>query len=240
MPDRVLVITVGTSLFTSASWRPEGPFSLIEDYRSWCEKNLLTSPAARRASSSRTEAELEERLKARYGNDVHYFAWPPGPPLRYSAEITTLLRWMQKEGSRDLPPFLERTYQRIDLVCPSDEEDRARVAADHLHAVLTSKLGLRHVELRNVLTSRSIEEKVAHFQSYLTSLDGQPSDLVVSGGYKVFAMYAALAVARAGDRRPWQIIYVHEESLAELIVQGAGEIEIEGRMFRVTPPAIIR
>lgn len=232
--SRRMVVTVGTSLFTSASWRSEGPFALIPGYPDWSVEHY-ESPRARREAGGDTAHDLQEQLGHGWPGDIDYFVWPPDTALRYSAEVATLLRWQQHENETDLARFLADEYERIELVCSSDQSDPSRIAAGHLDAVMTQRWGLGCVELQEVLTSESIRDKARHFGNYLRRLgtDRQPTDLVVSGGYKLFAMYASLfAAATPWQRENWRVIYLHEESHTELIVQKGNEegfvVEVDG------------
>lgn len=218
--DSVLVVTVGTSLFTSASWRCEGPFATIPCYRTWRE-DQEEEPAKRRANAGSTAEDLQLRLEERNAEDVErYFDWNPHRALRYSAELATLLRWMEYEGRTDLGTFLSERYGRVELVCPANTEDPARIAADFLLAALHDRLGVSNVRITEALVGRSIRDQVRHFSEYLESLGTDTAvDLVVSGGYKAFAMYASLVAAAPGRRQKWQVLYIHEDSYTELIVQ---------------------
>jgi hypothetical protein len=217
---RRLVITVGVSLFTSASWRSEGPFEKLGDYRRWVE-DLKAEPERRRGSNGGTRDALVGALRGNEAGLAEWFFWPPDEPLRYSAELATLWLWMGHEGFRDLVGFVEDRYDQVDLVGPSDAADEARVAGLHLLAVLEDPVGLAQVEFRDVLTSRSVERRVEHFSDYLGGLPATDSvDLLVSGGYKAFAMMASTFAASPQRKATWRVIYVHEASEKELIVQG--------------------
>ena len=235
-----LVVTVGTSLFASASWEETGAFAEMKGYSRWCGK-LLERPLERRASNPKLLGRIEEYLRKHESAARCAFAWP-GRPLRYSAEISTLVNWQGKVGGRqELGAFLNGRYKRIDLVAPSDRDDPARLAADHLQGLLVDRIKADNVHVADVLTSPSIQDRVDHFQEYLRSLISAEEriDLVVSGGYKVFAMSAAVIASMPRLRGRWRLLYVHEDSYNELIVQ-AGDtsgvwLEIGNRKSKLTP-----
>ncbi len=225
----ILAITVGTSLFTSASWRPEGPFALIDGYRGWTT-DLLKEPSARSSSGRRTRDGIEARLNQRATGDPGYFVSDLRAAQRYSAEVSTLLSWKEREGERELRDFINDRYGRTDLVCPFHPDDPARIAADHLLTVFRERLGLESVEIRDVITGRSLVDRVRQFQTYLQELPPKATvDLVVTGGYKVYAMFASGFAASPARRDRWRVIYQHEDHDRELVVQGAREGEV--RLF---------
>lgn len=214
-----LVITVGTSLFTSASWSLDSPFGEIPGYGRWV-KEMLEDAAKRRAVSGTAHRRIVERLQARDPGDLAHFEWKANRARRYSAEVTTLLRWMARENADDLKTFLEERYRRIDWVCPSDPGDEARIAADYLAAVFRDRLWIAASETRPVLRSGAIADRVRHFGEYLEGLPADGAvDLIVSGGYKVYAMAASVLAATEARRGRWRVIYVHDSSLVELVVQ---------------------
>lgn len=235
-----LVVTVGTSLLTSASWRRESPFGEIPGYTQWVD-HRLEDPGGRRAASGRTDDRIAERLRLRDDADLAHFEWDPSHARRYSAELTTLLRWMENQGGRDLREFLAARYPRIDLVCPVAPEDAARIAADYLAEVLRRRLGIEAVAIRPVFTSESILDRVRHFRDYLHGLPAAESVvLVVSGGYKAYAMFASAFAASADRRERWKVIYVHEDDYRALLVQGSEEgqlkLAVDGRSFALWDP----
>lgn len=236
-----LVVTVGTSLFTSASWGLESPFGEIPGYTRWAGA-WLEEPGRRRSASGQTDDEIGERLSRRDPDDLEHFEWRPSRARRYSAEVTTLLRWMQNQGGDDLKAFLTSRYRTIDWVCPVDPEDPARIAAEYLVEVCRRKLGIAAARLRPVLTSPSILDRLRHFRDYLQGLPaGEGVDLVVSGGYKVYSMFASAFAASADRRERWKVIYVYEEGGHELVVQGAEEgqvkLAVEGRSLELWVPS---
>lgn len=212
-----MVVTVGTSLFSSASWRVEEPFASLPGYRRWAGE-LIENPSERRTAARQTPRHIEAVLREQPEEALAAFD-DGGPALRYSAELSTLLLWQGREGSRALGPFLNERYDRVDLVAPCDRNDLAWLAAAHLRAVLAERLGVERVRVVEAITSPAIKDRVRQLRGYLDTMAAETdrADLVVSGGYKVYAMVAA-ALAVAGERR-WQVIYVHEDSARELIVQ---------------------
>lgn len=226
MPDRRLVVTVGTSLFSSASWKAEGPLALIAGYRAWTEEPLLANPGRRRTEGWKTAGQIEEQLKARPEGFAEAFVWDPEEPKRYPGELTTVLRLYRKEARapETVAEFLRRSYARVELVCPTGRGDPARVAAENLEVVLGSVLRHPGVSLAEVLTSPHLADKVKHFATYLHSLPDDGIDLLITGGYKAFALQAGLS---ASGRPPgaWRLLYLHEEHMSDLV---EATVETEG------------
>jgi putative CRISPR-associated protein (TIGR02619 family) len=238
-----LVVTVGTSLFTSASWREEGRFGMIRGYDSWIEK-YKGKPGARAASGKYVPEKIEARLGQRNASDFAEFEWEPQCPLRYSAEITSLLRWAENGRAADLSAFLKENYQGVDLVCTSGSKDPSRIAADYLCGVLEQRLGVQGVRVADELVGQSLLDRVEHFQTYLRSLPvDETVDLVVTGGFKAFAMFGAVFAATA-ERKQWKVLYLHEEKYDNLIVQSFKDsdlrLEDRSREFRIGPSAPVR
>lgn len=234
MPERRLVVTVGTSLFSSASWRAEGRLALVRGYREWTEEPFLENPARRRTEGWRTVVEIEEQLRAAPGDLADEFVWDPEVPKRYPGELTTILRLYEKDGAGEtVPEFLRRSYERVELVCPSGQRDSARVAAEHLAMVLENVLEHPGVVLAEELSSSHLADKVEKFARYLENLPDQGIDLLITGGYKSFALQAGM---RASGRPPgaWRLLYLHEEHMSDLVIATVGDRgelrqELDGR-----------
>lgn len=224
MPDGRLVVTVGTSLFSSASWRAEGRMALVRGYREWTEEPLLENPGRRRTEGWRTVIEIEDQLRAAPTELADRFVWDPQVPKRYPGELTTILRLHERDAQspETVAEFLRRSYERVELVCPSAKRDPARIAAEHLAVVLEKVLEHPSVVLADVLTSSHLADKMEQFARYLESLPDEGIDLLITGGYKSFALQAGL---RASGRPPgvWRLLYLHEEHMSDLVVATVGE-----------------
>src|SRR5258708_2708508 len=109
---RAMLVTVGTSLLHSASWEPD-PALLIEipPYAGWMAREFLVSPDLRRSDvrSAFIRAKLEKRLTAgntwtwteRLPRDLRDGAPAPGTLMRYSAELSTILKLAEESDATD-------------------------------------------------------------------------------------------------------------------------------------------
>lgn len=215
---RRLIITVGTSLFHSASWRREGAFETIAGYEQWLAPPYIVEPAARKAWAGQTAgaaiaAQIEELLTAD----------PEAPELvglfdsgfhiagQYSAEISTLIAMRLKLNKHvDFPSFL-RTYASIVFLHGSNG-DPTEVAARHMAAVLRAHTV---VECR-ALDGRRLQDQLESLVVHLKAVQDHDVDLVATGGYKAFAMALAhIYWLRARDG--WRLFYLHESDTGDLI-----------------------
>jgi hypothetical protein len=153
-----MYVTMGTSLFDSASWLGTGEvLAKVRDYGEWLTQEAMSSPEARRASRSaaRTRAALMEHLSV--GNAGEWTAFVPGdlrngtprgPAMRYGAELATILK-MYEEGAasrESFREFLTSLYERVEVLFEQDagadgRPNPARVAGEHLVAYLNSAAG---------------------------------------------------------------------------------------------------
>jgi len=240
----MMIVTVGTSLFTSASWKPEGPFSHIDGYSLWAtEHDFLGAPAARarmcRATGGTTvagstvEAGIENAIR-RDSNDAAKYLAPPldaSAASRYSAEIATIVSMWQALSAdivHGVADFLKASYKEIRLLCSSDEDDKSFVAAGQLKAQLaTLGQGLGTiVRLENRIEGGSVIEKATSFKAVIDALDSDSAvDFVISGGYKIYA-----AIVTRLLRGDWRIFYLHEVD-AQLVTTDvlAGNVRVSGR-----------
>lgn len=240
MSRRILVLTVGTSLLTSASWRPEGPFERLPGYGTWVREHL-DSPSRRRADRS-TGSRLERLLREGEPDNTpsrfaEAFCLPySGSALRYSAEVSTLILWMLQQGDYDLAKFVRRKYSRIELVAPVETKDPANLAAKHLASIFEfHKIG--QIAMRPVLTGPTLRDKVEQFKKYLLNFDpaNQPVDLIVSGGYKIFAMYSGAFISRPQAPEGWRLIFLHEQS-SDVIAQTRDDFLLDGEPLKIVGP----
>lgn len=224
MADRRLVFTVGTSLFSSASWRAEGRLALLPGYRAWTEEGFRDDPALRRTQGWRTVEAVKQEIVRAPDAFPELFAWEPEVPLRYPGELTTLLRLYQKEaeGGESVADFLRRRYAAIELVCPSGASDLAHVAAEQLARVVGEVVEHPAVVVQGVLASQHLADRARQFAAYLEQLPEHGVDLVLTGGYKGYALQAGL-MAAARPPGSWRLIYLHEDHLSDLVVASVGE-----------------
>jgi hypothetical protein len=231
---RILVVTVGTSLFSSASWRGEGFFNFPR-YRRWLEELdadgrpfWLRSPE-RRARDEKTCERVGALLTVKAPAELSPLVTIDGSedPRRYCAELTTLLVTYREtsHGAASFREFLSR-YESVALVCPSNRDDEASLAARHLESILLFQ-GARNGSgtlLKQTLRSGSSRGRIQQWGEFLGTLDADDVDLVVTGGYKGFALLAGDAWARTGSKRGWRVIYLHQDNETDLFVHEGDRI----------------
>lgn len=153
---RVMLVTVGTSLFSSATWEPRpdlypdeaagGLPKRVREYGNWLRSDSLAEPA-KRARDEDVRKELERLL-----TEENAAEWaqclPPGLPegthdvvgRRFGAELNTLVLLAEDEARRSgtavsLRELLLR-YDRVHVVTEKDQGEGvdafSRIAAFHL------------------------------------------------------------------------------------------------------------
>lgn len=229
MNERTLIVTVGTSLFASASWKCEGPFSKVRDYKSWLTDENLKNPGGRRSRGWRTSAALEKVICSDPEGTAAYFDLDVYQPLRYCGEITTLLRVFEQEcqGDESFEDFLRRRYPKIRLLASADEENDSNIVARHLRKIMYTILAHPDVEVAAVLRGLRLPNLIRHFREYLekqaSSSEDRNVDLLVTGGYKAYSILAGHWVAQGGGG--WRVLYLHEDEKLDLVVE---ELDAEG------------
>lgn len=248
MPEeakKILVITAGTSLVSSATWRADSSFNTIDGYAEWCADGspFLTEPRTRAERPTPSGAQprsirdaIENLLRANARNPAPLAAQVEnpdvGPPARFSAELTTILRLNQQEGKgASLENFLRNTYSHVVLVSSADANDLAALAAIHQQAILGrwSKLD---VDLMQQLPSAGIFEQTTKLCELLLDFsDERWIDVIISGGYKA---YAATLGRLLPLRLRWTLLYVHEEEGSKLVELTNESLRVDGseRAFR--------
>ncbi len=238
---KVMFVTVGTSLFHSATWGP-GPevLQLAPGYGEWLKPPALGSPEERRRAD-RTRAGLLQHLAV---DNVEEWAGrlaaellagpPPATPMRYSAEMATLVKMHQESGEGDEPisfgDFL-CGYESIHLLFERDHDpdgrpNDSRVAGEHLVGYLNRAAGravasgLPISGLSSTDPARLIGgggafrkgalERLAEELEAVRRPGVELVDLVISGGYKLYGV-ALAHLAEESDRKPrFRLVYVHE------------------------------
>lgn len=239
---RTMVVTVGTSMFTSASWKVEGLFASIRGYRSWVEADdNLRSPERRarlcsasgaapysgafirdevlrclRETGKEAAGAFEDRLSAQ-------------DAARYCAELATIIAmwsWHSADAHATFGDYLSNKYASIQLLAPADEGEEALVAAEQLKLQLERVVpGSLSVRVLKRIEGRSVRDNARSFIDILDSLGKEPAsaDFVISGGFKIYAAIVTHALP-AGCR----VYYLHEASSGELVVteRAAGGLRI--------------
>lgn len=235
MKKKVLFVTVGTSLFHSASWEPEALERDVPEYFQWTrDEEVLSEPEARKRTpaATRIQSRLEFVLRSdnagewaqRLARDLTDGEPDPATAMRYSAELATLLKLFEAEGSRgeSLADFLG-SYERIYLPCDSSGQGPARlayVAAHHLASYLNRLAGnpllaeplpvpgLSSTTPDVLLGENSGLGRLSHL--ILNNVDGADrQDFVISGGYKLYGIYLRPLLDR--EDREVRLFYIHED-----------------------------
>lgn len=233
-----LIVLVGTSVFTSATWRladsdssfaqslRDSPF--WHGYRQW-ERECLDAPAARNRSAllhddkpvrgesvhselvrSQDVADWIWRLckdnEAQMQEHVAIDASSLRHPKRYSAEISTLLQlYRENTGVADLHNLFD-DYVSVQLWHSGDP--RSASAATILHQVLemlTARPGDTRLQTCDCISGEPdalLDQSMSVHLGLLEQLGKGPTDVVVSGGYKIFAVMAGFSLGQRSER--WQ------------------------------------
>ena len=221
-----MFVTVGTSLFHSASWEdvPEP-----REYGEWKTGNPLCSPEARKRTrnAERIEAALEKGLCAgdydlwvrRLPEDLLSGSPHMDTVMRYSAELATILKtWNLTSECPVLGDFL-RSYSKIHLVADPASLQPFQ-AAQHLAHTLNALAGnggpARVMEVYGLSSTDPAVLLGDHtglgllgrliFQNWN---DLRQIDLVVSGGYKLYGI-TLTALLRFPEKKV-RLLYIHEE-----------------------------
>ena len=238
---KVMYVTMGTSLFHSATWDADETLRRESfPYTNWLTDEAKKSPERRMGSESseRIRRGLKQSLNLKNAAD-----WakrlpknlltgnlPVTTPMRYCAELSTLLKLAEAtEGLGDLQELLN-SYQEIRLIYDrnfSDSEgfNLPAIAAEHLAAYLHAIAGRSVAQpvSEDGISSRDprvLLEALGTFRSGLQS-EQRSVDLVISGGYKIYGM---LLAPLAGERL--RLLYIHESS-EELVIYSDGEARID-------------
>jgi hypothetical protein len=238
-----MVLTVGTSLFHSASWEAAGPLEGFAGYQRWLRRNELLREPRQRDRDAPTQSVVEKRLlDTDQGSTVGVEPWvailpeelqagtfgTPEHTMRFSAELATLL--VLAEQRRQTPRELLCSYGTI--VIPADptrygpeaEERKSYVAAAHLRAYLNRIAGAEKACLWEIpgLASTRPKELLAALatlrEKALNLGDEYPHqiDLVVTGGFKLYGYVLAPLVTGVAptDGRLVRLVYIHETGYA--------------------------
>lgn len=247
---RLLLLTVGTSLFHSASWsRSTVPDNEVPGYPVIADEPdpevrkasrdvvaqlggaLLPDNAPTWAQRLRPELLRGERVRRREASF-------------YSAELTTLLRMASAEGA-PLRELLGRYAGRYVLgdPLPGDEEARSSwTAAVHLMAYLDAAAGgagsTRLVQVPGLASTdpevvigaggepTGLALLVKRLEALADEHPGARFDLVVTGGYKIYGYGLAALVVQRTDLAA-RLLYTYDRADA-LIAIDRGSVSIDG------------
>jgi CRISPR-associated protein (Cas_APE2256) len=230
---KVMVVTVGTSLFHSASWEPKEVE--LPQYAEWTargERSPLTKPEQRKRTShsEKIQSWLTNTLRTnntedwakRLAGDLLSPSPDAGTFMRYSAELATILRLF--EVSREFAAFPEflSSYARIYFVCDSDSP-APYVAAHHLSHYLNQIAGTDALSQAFPVPGLSSDEPdvlvgettglgcLSQFLLFALAQTDQ-MDIVISGGFKLYGI--GLYPLTELDHRAVRLLYIHEEGKA--------------------------
>jgi len=233
-----MVLTVGTSLFHSASWEAEGPLADVPGYRSWLRRQELLREPRQRDRDARTQKVVEARLlESDQGATVDPKPWveilpeelrggtfpTPEHTMRFSAELATLLilAEQRKLSVRELLLSYDALWIPADPTRygPQAGERKSYVAAVHLQAYLNRIAGeekARLWEIPNLSSTRPREllDALSVLRGRAVDLGEQylQIDLVLTGGFKLYGyVLAPLASGTAPtESRLIRLVYIHE------------------------------
>jgi hypothetical protein len=231
--SKVMFVTMGTSLFHSASWDPAvEPAHSIPYYDEWTHDEAQASPEKRHEALHSQKIKVALRAALRNDNTKEWAAALPrdlqdekevltSERLRFSAELATLLKLADAEAGHETHRDFLRGYDQIILVHDSDvikgRINRPWIAALHLECYLTTFLGEGRVALLEVPGISSLEQDrllgaysgLGELAGILGACPADQIDLVISGGFKIYGIVLSPAVREAhfGVR----LIYLHEE-----------------------------
>lgn len=240
---RWLAVTMGSSLFHSATWRPEGPFAEIPGYRVWTEEPLVRSPRKRSQmcrplrrgqplqSGQEVERRVEELLRGEAPDALADLVAADGVtcPGRYCAELATLLGLISRDDpGLSLGDFLRR-YDHVEILAAEHSEDPSHHAGRHFQAALEALIGKRCSTVK-ALRGETLPERLKAFQAYLRAMPGTDAvDLLVSGGFKAFATVAGRHLP---GHPSWRTVYQHEDS-TDVVIEDYRGLVIEGRRLDI-------
>lgn len=246
-----MYITVGTSLFESATWEPtDWVLERCPDYKYWCDNpHFLDNPESRRTQNSqsgRIRDGLRQVLREGAPEDWAQHLPPglldrdshPTQSLRYSSELTTLIKMAQyhPEGEPEFTSLRQclESYHAIFVITDEDQTQPAALAAAHLVAYLQRIVDDERVASLPVPWLSSTEPSVLLDQKQSTGLgslikrirerqkDGRATqvDLIATGGYKVYGIVLAQLVSTFPlHGASARLIYVHESGEKLMIFQ---------------------
>ena len=256
--SKVMFVTVGTSLFHSASWEPDKALLLdVQGYDKWtASEELLGEPEARKQIGRIIQKRLEDVLTTvnavpwagRLARELADGNPAPKTVMRYSAELATILKLFEAEGRTDeaLEDFLQ-SYDHIYLPCDSSGQGTANlayVAAHHLAAYLNrlaGKDGLAQVlsihglssTVREVLLGETTG--LGRLAKLIEAEEAERQDFVISGGYKLYGIYL-YPLLDLKDRTV-RLLYIHEDGKGLMeISRPAEDLSVRKRMFAVFNP----
>ena len=235
MSKKLMIATVGTSIFHSASWdeNKDGLDEIMPDfirYKEMCSKqHLLESPESRKIQYSDVAENMKKILKV--NNAVEWAKYVAEysnttPLMRYSAEIATLIGFVKIEGvNRGIP--WQNIIKEYEIIFLHDHHDNnpSKIAAFHNAEYLKKIIGIDELDSKPVkITNFSSEipgelvDAVVGLQKFVqlqikagkTGYHYKEVVMVVSGGFKI---YGLIAWGFLNNPR-FKVVYQHEQAEA--------------------------
>jgi len=251
---KLMIITVGTSIFHSACWNKDHPDfkkelgTLWEEY---CDKFAnpgvsgdpggLSDPEKRRREGKNLESFFKCHLKGSSAGKWPEWVAPfdpyMSPALRYSAEITTILRFAEKEADK-VGSTWQKSLEPYDFyfVHDSNTGSFSGIAGLHNRTYLEKLLNTKPGRIKPKAISgfaehqnpRALINALREFRSFLNKADScveplyDTIDLVISGGFKVYGIVGHSFLSS----RKFRILYMHDES-SRVIIQNQNIMRID-------------
>lgn len=231
--SNLMIITVGTSLFHSASWDERNTGFLdrlgsqADNYKdNWANARIkgdignLYKPDDRKIECPELVLKFKELLTADNAKEYAQYAadYQEGDEMRYSAELATILAYARQMNPGNWKQYLS-DYEIV-FVIDEDENNPSHIAAVHNAACLAKIAGLddKKISAQKISYLSSIEpdklkSALLDFQKYIhdekeanqKTKKYQTIDLIVSGGYKIYGFVSFREISA-----DTQLIYMHE------------------------------
>jgi len=242
MPEKLMLVTTGTSLFESASWG-DGDWindEKMEVYREWLKPGSINEPGPLISHNKRVRHERAEEIISFFEENLtvdnakewaNYFAKEikrkPGT-LRYSAELSTIFDFAMKKR-QDWQGFLNE-YQ-IQFICDENETSLSRIAAEHSLAYLKSieKMERLNANVKTIsglssTISDELRDAFDNLQNYFmeqANINFEEVVIIISGGYKIYPLAFSSIFCENENNNNIKIIYRYEEinQILEMIPQ---------------------
>ncbi len=227
--NKLLIITIGTSLYTSASWNFAG--WMPKAYPEWTPFYGLPSSRATSENATTIKEDLSTKILNSENNVTHFLQALVDPALgsemRYSAEIATTLLYVQ---SIDHGKFWKENLSEYKVVLFCDEGNNdSRAIAKHTKAYLEkwmTDFSGWEVDLEPINDFSATEpgsltgamrEYSAACEKYVNMLGAEWAELVfnISGGYKIYGIHPA----RLLKKDKVIAIYLHESSKSNKVYE---------------------
>lgn len=229
---RQMFITVGTSLFSSATWEAAKEIlDVCPGYDHWTRAPaFLGSPELRRSRNSTSEkirfsleTALRERLPGFWAphlpEDFRAGEVRMGTAMRYCAELATLIKLAEQDDEGRKLRALLKSYEEVFVAFDADVARPTAVVGPHLVSYIKVASGADRVRPLPVPGLSSTDgdkllqpnSGVMLLKKRIIELAKQPAiDLLVTGGYKVYALVLASLLFHL-RARTCRLVYIHEE-----------------------------